>query len=142
MVMWLDWVIQIRCGHKPSSADADHFCGKAPLGAMIWQVLDHRIGIDHIEAFVTKGQRATIEDQCLHTGKTVPVILHFGQRNAASGNLIEMYVQGRELLSECAIGSRSSHIKNAHRRCRFQQLDEKAELLLARFSMKVMKVGR
>src|SRR5258707_616762 len=139
MVMWLDWITQVRCGHKPSSADADHFCSKALLGVAICQVLDHRIGIDHIEAFVTKGQRTTIEDQCLHTGKTMSVILHFGQRNAAAGNLVRMFVQGLELLGECAMGARSSHVENTHRRRRFQQLDEKAELFLARFSMKVGK---
>jgi len=84
VVMWLDWIVQIRGSHKPSSADANYLCSKALLCIMICQVLDYCIGIDHVKALVAKGQRTTIEDQCLHARKTTPVILHFGQRNAAS----------------------------------------------------------
>jgi hypothetical protein len=65
MVMGLDGIVQIRCGHKPSSAHADYFWRKALLRVMICQVLDHPIGINHVEASIPKGQRTTIEDQCL-----------------------------------------------------------------------------
>src|SRR5216683_8193845 len=63
MVIGFDRIPQVGCGHKPSSADADYFGSKALLRVMICQVLDHRVGIDDIEAFVAKGERATIEDQ-------------------------------------------------------------------------------
>jgi len=80
MLIGFDRIAQVGCGHKPSSADADYFASKALLRVMICQVLDHRVGIDDIEAFVAKGERATIEDQRLHARKTTLVILHFGQR--------------------------------------------------------------
>ena len=57
--MWLDWVVQIRRGHKPSSADAGYFCSKVLLCIVIYQVLDDCIGIDHVEALVAKGECTT-----------------------------------------------------------------------------------
>src|SRR6266851_2882378 len=112
MVIGFDRIAQVGCGHKPSSADADYFASKALLRVMICQVLDHRVGIDDIEAFVAKVERATIEDQRLHTRKTTLVILHFGQRNSVSRNLLAMFVQGFELFSKREIRRCSYDIEN------------------------------
>src|SRR3979411_3156215 len=96
MVMWLDWIVQIRRGHKLSAPDADYFCSKTLLRIMIRQVLDYCIGIDHVEALVRKGECATIEHRRPNARKTRLVIPHFGQRNAAPCNLVGMSVQGFE----------------------------------------------
>ena len=137
VVMRIHRAPQVRSRDKPTLSHALHFRRETLHQIKSGQVFEDRVGIDDIEGFVCEGQGASIENDCLHAGKTVAVILHVGERKAASGDLGAVFIEGFQLLRQSNLCPGCSHIQDAHLGSRVQRLQEEPMLLLARFAMQI-----
>ena len=87
MVVRIDGIPEIRCSDEPSFSYALHLPCETIQPRISWQVLEDSVGVNDVESLVGKGQCASVEDNSLHAGEAVTIILHIREREATSNDL-------------------------------------------------------